>query len=155
MGVLAASPLGRKNAAARTLTQSTAPGAGLAGIAPMNRAGMQRVAAIAIPMDVDLLGLAPTSPAWFIRRLGCQGIPCVNDTAQSVPFAIDAGLGELSRLNKLVTPKYRGPSFETRGPWNNPGFRAGSKIRLKSCPYTRAARERVPASRRRTACSSQ
>ena len=38
----------------------------------------------------------------FIRGLGYQAIPSVNDTAQSVPFAMDAGLGELSRLNKVV-----------------------------------------------------
>ena len=30
----------------------------------------------------------------------------MNDTAQSIPFAVDAGLGELSRLNKLVTPEF-------------------------------------------------
>jgi reductive dehalogenase len=33
----------------------------------------------------------------------------VNDTAQSIPFALDAGIGELSRLNKLVTPEF-GPA---------------------------------------------
>lgn len=111
------------------------------------------------------------SLAEFIRGLGYQAIPSINDTAQSVPFAIDAGLGELSRLNKLVTPEFGAavrlckvftdmpmacdspirsgvedlcrqckrcaeacpsralsfddePSFNTRGPWNNPGHKA-------------------------------
>jgi len=41
--------------------------------------------------------------------LGYEAIPCVNDTAQSVPFAVDAGIGELGRLNKLVTPEF-GPA---------------------------------------------
>jgi epoxyqueuosine reductase len=39
----------------------------------------------------------------FIRGLGYQAIPSLNDTAQSIPFAIDAGLGELGRTNKLIT----------------------------------------------------
>jgi reductive dehalogenase len=86
---------------------------------------MKWVVAIAIPMDLELLSRAPTalgdtaaalgyshsafvvaSLAVFIRGLGYEAIPCVNDTAQSIPFAIDAGIGELSRLNKLVTPEF-------------------------------------------------
>lgn len=89
---------------------------------------MKWAIAIAIPMDLDLLERAPTplgdaatalgyshsafvvaSLAEFIRGLGYEAIPMVNDTAQSVPIAIDAGLGELSRLNKLVTPEF-GPA---------------------------------------------
>jgi len=89
---------------------------------------MKWVVAIAIPMDLELISRAPTplgeaatslgyshcafvvsSLAEFIRGLGYQAIPCVNDTAQSIPFAVDAGLGELSRLNKLVTPEF-GPA---------------------------------------------
>ena len=89
---------------------------------------MKWVVALAIPMDLDLLSQAPSavadtasglgyshsafvvaSLAEFIRGLGYQAIPSVNDTAQSVPFAMDAGLGELSRMNKLVTPEF-GPA---------------------------------------------
>jgi reductive dehalogenase len=89
---------------------------------------MKWVVAIAIPMDLDLLSRTPTalgdaasalgyshsafvvsSLAVFIRGLGYEAIPCVNDTAQSIPFALDAGIGELSRLNKLVTPEF-GPA---------------------------------------------
>jgi reductive dehalogenase len=181
---------------------------------------MKWVVTIAIPMDLDLLTLAPTplgdtasalgyshsafvvsSLAEFIRGLGYQAIPSVNDTAQSVPFAVDAGLGELGRLNKLVTPEFgpavrlckvftdmpmaydkpidfglvefcrrckkcaeacpsralsfdNEPSFNTKGPWNNPGHKAWFEdsykcfqfwqksnsacgICLVSCPYTK------------------
>ena len=89
---------------------------------------MKWVIAIAIPMDIELLSRTPTplgdaasamgyshsafvvsTLAEFIRGLGYEAIPCVNDTAQSIPFAVDAGLGELSRLNKLVTPEF-GPA---------------------------------------------
>jgi reductive dehalogenase len=89
---------------------------------------MKWVVALAIPMHLDLLSRAPTalgdaatglgyshsafavaSLAEFIRGLGYQAIPSVNDTALSVPFAIEAGIGELSRLNKLVTPEF-GPA---------------------------------------------
>jgi reductive dehalogenase len=86
---------------------------------------MQWVVAITIPMDLTLLSQSPAvigeaatslgysqsvlvvaSLAEFIRGLGYQAIPSINDTAQSVPFAIEAGLGELSRMNKLVTPQF-------------------------------------------------
>lgn len=44
--------------------------------------------------------------AHFIRGLGYTAIPCGNDTALSIPFAIDAGLGELGRNGLLITEKY-------------------------------------------------
>lgn len=86
---------------------------------------MKWVVAIGIPMDLELLSRSPTSMgdaatalgysqsafvvaslAEFIRGLGYQAIPSVNDTALSVPFAVEAGLGELSRLNKMVSPEF-------------------------------------------------
>jgi reductive dehalogenase len=89
---------------------------------------MKWVVVLAIPMDLDLLSRVPSavgdaasglgyshsafavaSLAEFIRGLGYQAIPSINDTAQSVPFAMEAGLGELSRMNKLVTPEF-GPA---------------------------------------------
>ena len=42
----------------------------------------------------------------FLKRLGHKSVPCTNDTALSVPYAIAAGLGELSRIGILVTYKY-------------------------------------------------
>jgi reductive dehalogenase len=181
---------------------------------------MKWVVVIAIPMDLEVLSRVPTalgdaasalgyshsafvvsSLAEFIRGLGYQAIPCVNDTAQSVPLAVDAGLGELGRLNKLVTPEFgpavrlskvftdlpmasdkpidfglvefcksckkcaeacpsralsfdQEPSFQTKGPWSNPGHKAWFEdsykcfqywqrsnsacgICLVSCPYTK------------------
>ena len=44
--------------------------------------------------------------AEFIRGLGYHAIPCGNDTALSIPLAIDAGLGELGRNAKLIIPKF-------------------------------------------------
>lgn len=44
--------------------------------------------------------------AEFIRGLGYNAIPAPNDTGLSVPMAIDAGLGELSRMGLLITPKF-------------------------------------------------
>ena len=49
---------------------------------------------------------AVISLAEFIRSLGYAAIPCVNDTALSVPLAVDAGLGELGRLGLLITPEF-------------------------------------------------
>jgi len=44
--------------------------------------------------------------AEFIRFLGYKAIPMGNDTALSIPLAIDAGLGELGRNGLLITPDY-------------------------------------------------
>ena len=44
--------------------------------------------------------------AEFIRNLGYKAIPMGNDTALSIPMAIDAGLGELGRNGLLITPEY-------------------------------------------------
>jgi len=44
--------------------------------------------------------------AEFIRGLGYNAIPSANDTAISIPLAIDAGLGELGRNAKLITPRF-------------------------------------------------
>lgn len=52
------------------------------------------------------LGFCSVSLAEFIRAMGYKAIPCVNDTALSVPLAIDAGLGELGRHGLLITEKY-------------------------------------------------
>jgi ferredoxin len=46
------------------------------------------------------------SLAKYIRGLGYPAIPCGNDTTQSIPLAIDAGLGELGRNGLLLSPEY-------------------------------------------------
>jgi reductive dehalogenase len=49
--------------------------------------------------------IAPTL-ARFIQELGYHAMPSGNDTALSIPMAIDAGLGELGRHGLLITEKY-------------------------------------------------
>jgi reductive dehalogenase len=85
----------------------------------------QYVIALAHEMDYDLIRYAPTDIgdagtgmgyskmaftagllARFIRDLGYKAIPCGNDTALSVPIAMQAGLGELARNGLLVTREY-------------------------------------------------
>lgn len=44
--------------------------------------------------------------ASFLRQLGHKAANCSNDTALSVPLAIAAGLGEISRMGMLVTREY-------------------------------------------------
>lgn len=44
--------------------------------------------------------------AQYIRNLGYRAIPCGNDTALSIPIAVDAGLGELGRHGLLITPEF-------------------------------------------------
>ncbi|MFC2032766.1 reductive dehalogenase [Chloroflexota bacterium] len=80
--------------------------------------------ALAFEMDYELIRMSPTHThgltigtgyarmafvgsllAQFIRLIGYKAIPMGNDTATSVPIAIDAGLGELGRLGVLITPE--------------------------------------------------
>ena len=81
--------------------------------------------AMAIEMDYPLMQTSPTGGAaaatglgysrmafvagllaQFIRGLGYKAIPCGNDTALSVPIAVEAGLGELGRNGLLITEKF-------------------------------------------------
>jgi reductive dehalogenase len=49
--------------------------------------------------------LAP-SMAKFIASLGYEAIACGNDTALSIPLAVDAGLGQLARFGAIITPEF-------------------------------------------------
>jgi len=52
----------------------------------------------------SMMAHVASSVAHFIRDLGFKAIPCGNDTALSIPMAIDAGLGEIGRNGLLITP---------------------------------------------------
>jgi len=110
-------------------------GASLVGICKLNRKWLyanidipkkfENAIVMAIEMDADGIVTSPTVPAAaatgtgyskmafvlaclgeFIRNLGYEAIQCGNDTALSIPLAIDAGLGELGRNGLLITPQY-------------------------------------------------
>lgn len=85
----------------------------------------QYAVALAVAMDYESIRYSPAHPAsaatgvgysrmafvagllaLFIRGLGFRAIPCGNDTACSIPIAMDAGLGELGRNGLLVTPEF-------------------------------------------------
>ena len=87
--------------------------------------GINKAIVMAIEMNPEAIATAPAQPAAaaaangyskiafslscmgeFIRNLGYRAIHCGNDTALSVPFAIDAGLGALGRIGILITPEY-------------------------------------------------
>jgi epoxyqueuosine reductase len=80
---------------------------------------------MAVEMDAEGIATSPAVPAAaatgvgyskmafifagmgeFIRNLGYEAIQCGNDTALSIPLAIDAGLGEIGRNGLLITPHY-------------------------------------------------
>ncbi len=46
----------------------------------------------------------------YLRLLGCYARSCGNDTALSIPLAIDAGMGVLGRNGLLLTPEF-GPGI--------------------------------------------
>jgi len=87
--------------------------------------GIKHVIVIAVRMDRGMVSTAPSllaeaattlgysraafcvlSLAAYIRAIGYQAIPCLNDTALSIPLAVAAGLGELGRNGLLITPEY-------------------------------------------------
>jgi epoxyqueuosine reductase len=86
--------------------------------------GIDKVIVLGVEMDQDAIATAPAQPAAaasaiayskmafiisclgdFIRNLGYRAIQCGNDTALSIPLAIDAGLGALGRNGLLITPE--------------------------------------------------
>lgn len=88
----------------------------------------QYAIAMSVQMSLDNIQCAPTAIslagstlgysrcellvaglAEFIRGLGYVAIPSVNDLGSSVAIAYDAGLGELARTNRLITPEF-GPT---------------------------------------------
>ncbi len=110
-------------------------GASLTGICKLNRDWLYAepnvpekfgsVIVMAVEMDSDGIATSPTALAAaatgvgyskmafilaclgeFIRNLGYEAIQCGNDTALSIPLAVDAGLGELGRNGLLITPRY-------------------------------------------------
>lgn len=86
---------------------------------------LQYVIVFVTPMDYDLTTTIPSAVggsstgvgytggltcantlAQFITNLGYDAIASLNDTALSIPLAIQAGLGEYGRNGLLITPKY-------------------------------------------------
>ncbi|MBI2906172.1 MAG: reductive dehalogenase [Chloroflexi bacterium] len=59
-----------------------------------------------VRMAYSRISFVTVMVAEFIRGLGYHAIPSANCTALSMPLAIDAGLGELGRNAKLITPKF-------------------------------------------------
>ncbi len=87
--------------------------------------GIDKAIVMIVKMDSQALSTTPTLPASaatglgyskmaflislmgeFIRNLGYHAVQAGNDTALSIPLAIDAGLGALGRNGLLVTPEY-------------------------------------------------
>lgn len=52
------------------------------------------------------MGYTVQSMAEFIRGIGYNAIPTLNDTAANIPLAVDAGLGEVGRNAKLINPLF-------------------------------------------------
>ncbi|HWD38236.1 MAG TPA: reductive dehalogenase [Fimbriimonas sp.] len=50
--------------------------------------------------------IAVLSLAAFIRNLGYRAVATLNDTALSIPLAVQAGLGEYGRHGLLITPEH-------------------------------------------------
>ncbi len=54
----------------------------------------------------SMMAFVASSLAHYIRSLGYKALPSGNDTALSIPVAVDAGLGELGRHGLLITERF-------------------------------------------------
>jgi reductive dehalogenase len=63
-------------------------------------------AAAAVGLGYSKMAFVAGHTAQFLRQLGYRAIPSGNDTALNIPYAIQAGLGELGRQGVLITPKF-------------------------------------------------
>lgn len=87
--------------------------------------GLKHVIVVAKAMDHGLIDTVPsalsgTATGWgysedtltllalgqYIRNLGYQAVPNLNDTALSIPLAIQAGLGEYGRHGMVITKEF-------------------------------------------------
>jgi len=87
--------------------------------------GLTSVIVIGQAMDAELIQTAPSALsgtatglgyskdaavllgiAQYIRNLGYEAIPSMNDTALAIPLAIEAGLGEYARNGLVITPEF-------------------------------------------------
>ncbi|MBY6160717.1 4Fe-4S dicluster domain-containing protein [Mameliella alba] len=85
--------------------------------------GLTSVIVLGHEMDLDLVATYPSALAGaatgkaysheasvvlqlaaFIRNLGYQAVPSMNDTALVIPYAVKAGLGEYARNQMVITP---------------------------------------------------
>jgi len=64
------------------------------------------LSAAATGLGYSKMAVLAVSMAEFIRNLGYKAIPMGNDTALSIPLAVDAGLGEMGRHGLLITEKF-------------------------------------------------
>jgi epoxyqueuosine reductase len=64
------------------------------------------LSAAATGLGYSKMAITAVLMAEFIRNLGYRAIPMGNDTALSIPLAIDAGLGELGRHGLLITEQF-------------------------------------------------
>ena len=82
--------------------------------------------------------------AEFIRNLGYKAIPMGNDTALSIPLAIDAGLGELGRHGLLITPEY-GPCVRICKVFTDLPLKTDKPITFGVTEYCKSCQECVKA----------
>jgi len=74
--------------------------------AQAHRRSPDYVSGTATGVGYSRMAFAAACLSQFIRNLGYDAYPMGNDTALSIPLAIDAGLGQLGRNGLLLTQEY-------------------------------------------------
>ncbi len=128
---------------------------------------LDRVIVVGQAMDPSLIATAPSalagaatglgysqdvivllSIAQYIRNLGYQAVPTLNDTALAIPYAIKAGLGEYGRHGMVITPEH-GPNVRFGKIFTDLPLTVDQPIRFgvaEMCGICRACADACPAS---------
>ncbi len=72
----------------------------------LTRTAPSALAGTATGLGYSLDSVVLLTIAQYIRNLGYQAIPSMNDTALAIPYALEAGLGEYGRHGLLMTPEF-------------------------------------------------
>jgi epoxyqueuosine reductase len=72
----------------------------------LTRTAPSALAGTATGLGYSLDSVVLLTIAQYIRNLGYQAIPSMNDTALAIPYALEAGLGEYGRHGLLITPEF-------------------------------------------------
>jgi epoxyqueuosine reductase len=127
--------------------------------------GLDHTIVIATAMDPEIVSTYPSATAsaavglgysidaaivqsvsTFIHALGYRAVPSLNDTAQKIPYAIQAGLGEYSRATLLITREY-GPRVRLAQIWTDLPLAHDAPVRFgvkEFCEVCRRCAEACP-----------
>ena len=72
----------------------------------LTRTAPSALAGTATGLGYSLDSVVLLTIAQYLRNLGYEAVPSMNDAALAIPYALEAGLGEYARNGLLITPEF-------------------------------------------------